>query len=224
MLKFALVGKGISHSRSPEIYQRLIQDVHGYDLIDVDNEYDLPGVNDLKAKYYGVNITSPYKEFYFTKESASEVAQKVGAVNCMRFSKGKAESTNTDYLAMTDLLMGEIKRDHWLILGGGVMSRVAKSVCEDLKIPFTQLTRREAGDLNQLDYSEYRPTNNGPLNILNTCSRDFTFCAPIHEGDTFWDLNYAHEGNKDLLKKCSYIDGYSLLYRQAEHAVQFWDV
>ena len=42
-IKLALLGKGISHSKSPEIYRRLISGSVQYDLLDVANEADIPG-------------------------------------------------------------------------------------------------------------------------------------------------------------------------------------
>jgi len=67
MNKFALVGKDISHSRSPEMYRKLISSDVKYDLLDYQSDLDIPTAVELLSKYDGINITSPYKKNFLNQ-------------------------------------------------------------------------------------------------------------------------------------------------------------
>ncbi len=63
--KLALIGKNISHSKSPEIYNKLLNNQVEYTLLDCDTVDAIPSLDELMKKFDGVSITSPYKESLF---------------------------------------------------------------------------------------------------------------------------------------------------------------
>ena len=67
MIKLALVGKDIQHSRSGEIYRRLLKTDIQYDLLDYENSALIPPAADLFKVYDGISITSPYKKHFLNQ-------------------------------------------------------------------------------------------------------------------------------------------------------------
>ena len=93
-MKFALIGKSISHSLSPKMYRDIFQCELDYELLDIQDEKELPSLSRLASLYNGVNITSPYKKFYSDSViiDSPDVA-KLGAINTLschglRYARG----------------------------------------------------------------------------------------------------------------------------------------
>ncbi len=58
MHKLALIGKSIQHSRSPDIYKKLIGTLIQYDLLDYQHPNEIPSVDTLFKEYIGISITN----------------------------------------------------------------------------------------------------------------------------------------------------------------------
>jgi len=222
---YALIGRDISHSRSPELYRRFIGPHIKYDLLDITSESSLPTVEHLATLYRGVNITAPWKEHYAGYAVAS--AQRWGGVNCLRFRDAKCEATNTDASALREIipqLNGELKPQSWVVLGDGVMGKMMVALLEELGLPAKNYSRKKGDDLSQLNLSELYNTNQTKI-VVNACARSFEFTGNLDGTWVFWDLNYAHKAHEaSLPQRCQrYIDGFSLLETQARHAVMFWE-
>jgi shikimate dehydrogenase len=222
--RLALIGKDIAHSRSPEIYRRLISPNILYELIDIKDHANLPPIDLLASTYVGVNITAPWKINYF--KYAVEEAKKWSAVNCIRFKNGIPEATNTDATALQEIIPLMKKRhgcNTWVILGDGSMAKVVALILTEMGESFSTHSRKLGDELNQLDLIEKYKTH--PKKILvNTCAREFKFENKLDATWVFWDLNYAHKANKEAAQgqPWSYVDGSELLETQAQHAVKFW--
>ena len=124
-MKYALIGKSILHSRSPELYRQIFPEDIEYDLIDVPTEADLPPLADLAGLYNGINITSPYKRSYYSSVIIREPeVRELGAINTIAFTDKGCFGTNTDLHAVEYILRKfteQFPKLHLIILGSGVM-------------------------------------------------------------------------------------------------------
>lgn len=233
MIKLALIGKDIQHSRSLEIYKRLVLiDEIQYDLLDYENSSLIPSVSDLFKIYDGISITSPYKKHFINQVQLTNKAKALGAINCLAKKAGNYSGENTDYLAIVDILQ-KFKRNHQclnvVILGDGVMSQVAQIALRELGLEFKVLTRKITNDLDQLNtlkiFSDQFKAPGQAL-ILNTCSREFIFKGDIDNNTIFWDFNYNFTPHSDFFssKTNLYLDGMEMLELQAVHALSFWSI
>lgn len=227
MNKLALIGKNIQHSKSPEIYRKIISPHIIYDLLDYETELKLPTAIELLRIYDGINITSPYKEHFLNQVELSSNAKKLGAINCLKKIGNKIIGENTDYLAILDILR-EFQHKHGklkvVILGDGVMSKVTISALSFLGYDFEVLSRKKTKNFDQLDLEIYFSNQNNQPLVINTCSRDYIFSGKIDERAIFWDFNYdfsPHTSSLSAIVK-QYLDGYSMLFKQAEYALAFW--
>lgn len=227
MNKLALVGKDISHSRSPEIYRKLISISIKYDLLDYQNEFEIPTAEELLIKYDGINVTSPYKKHFLTQVEVSPLAKEIGAINCLKKKNGKLFGENTDYLAILDILKkmqdkyGEIEV---VVLGDGVMANVVKLALAHLHLNFSSMSRKKTKDFNQLNLEKSFQNKMALPLVINTCAREFIFSGEIPAAALFWDFNYNLDQHSNLLsnKIYKYLDGLEMLERQAFYAVSFW--
>jgi len=223
MKKLALLGKDISHSLSPDLYREIYKDKNlNYQLIDIANSADLPSLAMLMKDLDGLNITSPYKEFYLNQvEISSNEIQSINAINCILKQSDRFFATNTDYLALKHLVPLMKKDLKIVILGDGVMSRVVQIVCKFLEIEFEQRSRRQDPELFT-QFSNGKFVDENTL-LINCCSRSYCFEGELGTNSHFWDLNYRHSHHQEYFKKTSsYTDGFSLLKLQAEKAAAFW--
>lgn len=227
MNRFALVGKDISHSRSPEMYRKLISPNVHYDLLDYKESSLIPSAKELLTNYDGINITSPYKQHFLNEVELTPTAKELGAINCLKKGKDKVWGENTDYLAIVDILNG-LKNTHGdldvVILGDGVMSRVAQLALKNVHLSFRIFSRKLTKDFAQLNLDETIFSSPKRPLVINTCSRDFVFSGKISKEALFWDYNYNFSSHFSQIpsKVHQYMDGLEMLERQAFYAVAFW--
>lgn len=219
-MKLALIGKNISHSRSPEIYKNLLQgNFISCDLLDYENETEIPKAAKLFLKYDGISITTPYKKYFLDQVVLINTPKDIPGFNCMRRNGEKIEATNTDFLAIKSIIR-DMKEDlagkKIKILGDGVMSKVTELVLLELKLDFEIISRRKTDNFSQLSFSDDF--------VINSCSRDYVFQGKLTKDTIFWDYNYNFLPHQNTLPlRCGrYIDGLSLLELQAKFALQFW--
>lgn len=133
MMKLALLGSPIAHSRSPEIHEMLftLTGLRGeYGLWETDAEALPAALDTLQlAGYQGVNITMPLKiQVIPLLNTLDKTAQLTGAINTVLFSKsGERIGYNTDVIGFqksvsTDL-GGEYSDKRILVLGAGGSAR-----------------------------------------------------------------------------------------------------
>lgn len=124
---YGLIGEKLGHSLSNKIHNNY------FDLVKLDAYYHLfevePsniykvifGLNYLGAM--GVNVTIPYKcEVIRYLDEVSKEAQEIGAVNTIKFTKGRTIGYNTDYFGFKMLLERNkvvVKGKKIVILGSG---------------------------------------------------------------------------------------------------------
>ena len=227
MNKFALLGRNISHSKSPEIYRRLISPTIQYDLLDFGQASEIPEISALLKEYDGINITTPYKEHFLNHVQLSEKARAIGAINCLKKSNGHFYGENTDYFAVVDGLKSLQARYGQMeisILGDGVMSRVVQLALKDLNQTAKVYSRKLTENFSHLNLNNINLNISTTPLIINACSRDYVFSGELPRNSVFWDFNYSFPSHSSQLpsKIYEYLDGYEMLERQAFYAVAFW--
>lgn len=225
MLKLGLLGKGISHSRSQEMYEKLLGEKVDYHLLDYSSEESIPMITELfKQGFKGLSITFPYKRTFLDQvEIDSDPIKELNAINCMGVFDGKIKATNTDYLA-AEFLLKDFSNHEFVILGNGNMARIFKKLMLLEGKTFSHFFRSEKGDLNSLDYHSLKKGKD--LVVINCCSRQFQFDAKLPSGSTFWDMNYSFPEHDHLKEKVdlTYREGLDLLLEQARFALEFWKI
>jgi shikimate dehydrogenase len=228
MNRYALVGKNISHSRSPEIYYSAFKEKIGYDLLDYHRPEEIPKAVDLFEIYSGINITSPYKKHFLKEVVLTKNAQTLGSINCLKKEDDKIIGENTDFLAIVDILNDLFLKYPALeivILGDGVMSEVVQAALLKLTKTFVVLSRKNKNLFEHSSLITLFKNHSTPL-IINTCARQFVFRGDLPPDSIFWDFNYDFLQHSDFLtqKNHRYLDGLDLLLRQASYAQLFWSL
>jgi shikimate dehydrogenase len=227
LIKLALLGQGISHSLSPKLYREYLGSATQYDLLDVASPQQIPSIEQLRsAGYQGLNITAPWKEHF--ADLAIPEAKIWGAVNCLKISASSAWATNTDATALRELVPrvhDEWKPATWVVLGDGVMARIALMILRDLGFSSANYARKKGDDISRIRLTDLHAGDETKM-VINACGRSFQFTGKLDGTWVFWDFNYAHEFHKKHVPpRCrQYIDGLSLLETQARHAVKFWEL
>lgn len=231
MIKLALIGKNIQHSRSPQIYRNLLKTPLQYDLLDYENDSLIPSVKELFQIYDGISITSPYKKYFLDQVRISEKIKKLAAINCLIKRPDGFIGENTDYISIAEILQKLILQHGHLmviILGDGVMSKVLQVALEETTIEFKIFSRKITKDLDRLnlpDLFEKEFKTDYKKLIINTCSREFIFSGIMDRNIIFWDFNYNFPPHLNFLQnKSQYMDGMELLELQAKHALAFWSI
>lgn len=223
MIKLALIGKNISHSKSPQIYRGFLGDNVDYQLLDYNSRNEIPTAQELMMNYRGVSITAPYKDHFLTQVRVAPEVQSLGAINCLYKESGAIYGTNTDLTAMREIIQRDLAGKDWrvIILGSGAMSRVTRLALEENQISYDQFSRSTTSDLSKLDLKESFKTK---CLIINCCAREFEFCGSAPSGSHYWDLNYSRANEKKSIESLglTYHDGEELLFLQAKHALRMW--
>jgi shikimate dehydrogenase len=227
-MKFALIGKNIKHSRSPEMYEQITGQALDYEILDIESEDKLPSIEELKSKYRGINITSPYKTHYLKDVVFESPYEYKDAINAICFYPNKIVGTNTDAVAIDLEIMG-LKKSFpdlfFVILGDGVMSKLTTSILDQKKMKYEVLSRKKNGDLSHMNLSDYVKKIDQVV-VINTCSRDFVFSGVLHSSFIFWDYNYSFIPHQNTLPSQVkyYHDGQRMLELQAIAAAKFWKI
>jgi shikimate dehydrogenase len=228
-MKLGLLGYPISHSKSPDLYKKLLGlHLTSYELFSFEDKSFIPPLSFFNERLNGLNITSPFKTHFFNQVIIeSHVVKKLGAINTIAFSSQGCHGTNTDLLAVLKILKeykSRFQKIKIILLGDGVMANLSNIVLEELGIPYVQLSRRLHGNLSEYDLSMYHDENFQTI-VINSCSRDFIFKGRLQGNEVFWDYNYSFSPHENSLPKRvkSYQDGQELLLIQAQEAVNFWN-
>jgi len=233
MIRLGLIGKEISHSRSKEMYEKILNQKISYDLLDYPNVESIPPIKQLLTKLNGLSITSPYKKSF--QNQIDQVIfngnsyEKSFPINAVKNDSGRILATNTDYLAIQELfpqLRDQYKISEVILLGNGVMAEVFTNAIEELKfkkpIQYSRSTHKKFPDYENIS----RYCTKESVLIVNSCSRNFVFRPTEYINCIFWDFNYSfrpHEEHLPVLVN-KYIDGLEMLLSQAKHAINFWEI
>jgi len=205
---FGLLGKNISYSFSREYFTNKFKDL-GYKNHEYVN-FDLQEINELEAVLSknkkvlgGINITIPYKqEVMVFLDSIDEDAEKIGAVNTMKFLEdGTIKGFNTDYYGFKNSIQPLIKDHHTkaLILGAGGASKAIAYAFEKMNINYKFVSRKKRNE-SVFIYEEITQEVIQEYNIIINCTPLGTY--PNIE--TKPDIPYQYITDKHLLYDLTY--------------------
>jgi shikimate dehydrogenase len=130
--RLAVLGKPISHSRSPAIHNAAfaalgISEKWSYEAIEVAPEDFESRVRAMPGEgFVGANVTVPHKGAALQiADQRSEVAREVGAANTLSFDDGTVRADNTDAGGLLAALPGSTAGKRALVLGAGGAGRAA---------------------------------------------------------------------------------------------------
>jgi len=227
-LKLGLLGYPIAHSLSPKLYRDLLgHRLTSYDLFPFSEKREVPPLSYFKERLDGLNITSPYKNHFIDQVTIpSPLVKKIGAVNTLAFAGEEVFATNTDLVAVEEILKRYKKQYsdlELIILGDGVMGQMTALVAENLLLPFRQFSRKKNPDIEHMDFS-FLSKGSSQILIINACSRAFKFQGRFSGKELFWDYNYNFPSHQHIITQVkSYNDGQELLELQARAAIKFWN-
>lgn len=247
MKKFALLGKNIAYSLSPELHKGIMKDMGlagSYDIIDIE-EKDIPEVlNEIRSGHLdGINVTIPYKVkiMEFLDEISPE-AEAIGAVNCVVNRKGRLTGHNTDYYGV----MGSFKkmelnlRDKKVyVLGTGGAAKSAVKALKDSAAHITIVTRnieRDAKlfpcmrmvtyeDMEKIKPEGYLIINCTPLGGMNSLESSPVSEEAVKKFEYVIDMVYKPSVTKFLSfakEKEKSLNGMTMLTAQALKAQKLW--
>ncbi len=125
---YAVFGKPVLHSKSPQLFSPLLYPEDNYMRIRPQAAGDLISIMKF-LKIEGASITSPFKEeIIHYLDKYSEAASVIGAVNCICRIEDKLVGDNTDHLGVTGALQESgltLEGARVLVLGAGGAAKAA---------------------------------------------------------------------------------------------------
>ncbi len=251
---YAVLGFPIHHSLSPKIHQFWLNKHKinaNYTALPVKADYLSEIFTSLpKMGFYGVNLTLPLKEVGFSLcDELSDAAQKIGAVNMIKFKDNKVYGHNTDADGFIQSLK---KQANWqssrktLLIGAGGAARAvlygllnehtphiviynrtkqrAEKLRDDFMAQYQDAQIDIVTDLDRIEGIDLIINSSScGTNGVNDLNIDFSFySSPI----TAYDLVYNPQQTKFLrdAEDSSHqaINGLGMLYYQAAFAFKGW--
>lgn len=176
MKKFAVIGDPIDHSLSPVLHQKIFDQMSinaSYNRLLISPDKIPSFVNDCELD--GYNITIPNKQVIIPLLSdLSEEARIIGAVNCVKGSKGY----NTDWLGFVNAIKRnniELFNKNCLILGAGGVARAVAFALIKEKVRYIDIKNRSQNNANALhawikNISPNRIIKSGKPDIIINCT------------------------------------------------------
>lgn len=239
---FGLVGKSLKHSFSKKYFEEKFEKLNfPFQYLN----FELKSIDEIKDVFsnhpdlIGFNVTIPYKEDIIPfLDKLSPKAKAIGAVNCVKIIEdGQLMGYNTDAHGFKKSFESLLKPSHKkaLILGTGGASKAVAFALDEMKIPYTFVSRTKQP--NQLTYDLINSTvmdnhqiiiNTTPLGTfpkVDGCPKlPYEFVNKSHYA---FDLVY-NPSETTFLKKCKsqgavIANGENMLIFQAEKAWELWN-
>lgn len=249
MKKLGLIGKEISHSYSPSLFKKLLnndqlQNELEYQLYPIKQISDLNILLENHPEIIGLNVTIPYKtEVIPYLSEIDPSAEKIGAVNTLVIldsNSKKIKGYNTDYYgfknSLINFLAGYLPKQA-LIIGTGGASKTAAIVLNELKINYKFISTSKFSDQNIININDLSSNYLSETDLIINCSPigmwPKTETSPLENfSDTFnknqfvFDMIYNPEKSKLLidakLKGAQIKNGLEMLELQAQKSWEIW--
>ncbi len=148
MNRFGLIGRNISHSKSPELFKKYFSGKEcSYQLIDCEN-FDEGLQFALENGIYAFNVTMPYKEDAFMRSNIHDpVSGILECTNLLVISGDNITSYNTDYYGVKRCLEAispetkKILQKKALVIGCGGAGKAAALAARDCGFETTVTNR-----------------------------------------------------------------------------------
>jgi shikimate dehydrogenase len=247
MKSFALIGKPLGHSLSPQIHA-LIADIIGipcsYTLRVLEPEQVRFFIRSMRAEGYdGLNVTIPHKlEALQSVDSLSPEAKSIGAVNTVELSVNGLTGHNTDYYGFGAMLRAAgigAAGNLCVVLGSGGSARAVAAYLRDAGAAELLVASRDAAEaaarfpgIKTITYEELNGLNGGlmvnctPLGMfpdIDSCPVSETVIGSFA---AVADLVYNPRETRllSIAAKlgCKRADGLYMLAAQAVKAQEIW--
>ncbi len=247
MRQYALIGYPLTHSFSQQFFTEKFAREHirdaRYDLFPLPDITELPRLLAENPALCGLNVTIPHKEAVIPWLNAlDDIARAVGAVNCIKISKGLLTGYNTDVygfemsLHKTGFLTASSEPVQGFILGTGGAAKAVAYVLRKLQIPYHFVSRQPTAE-NQIAYAELAQWLPNSRALIVQASPVGTFpqvevlppvpvdcLSPQH---LVFDLVYNPPETLLLQRArrqgCLVQNGLEMLHLQAEQAWEIWN-
>lgn len=240
--RFGLLGRNISYSFSQGYFTQKFKDLgltdHSYE------NFDLPHIGEIdkvleQKNLKGFNVTIPYKEEVIPYlDELDAQAEKIGAVNTIKFTENGLKGFNTDAYGFKKSLEPFLQPYHTkaLVLGTGGASKAVHFVLDGLGIQSTYVSRSKKE--GQYTYEELNQDIMGENLLIINCTPLGTYpnieAKPslpyqfIDQKHLLYDLIYNPEKTTFLAlgesKGATICNGLQMLIHQAEKAWEIWNM
>lgn len=238
MFKLALLGKSVSRSLSPVIYDYYFKELgleFTYDLISVAEDDLVSTFNNLVSHgYTGFNVTNPYKKKLLPYvDNKSKIVAQHGCANVFAIRDDSLYCDNTDGIGFCDDVGSfyNFSGKKVIVFGAGgvagviiaemislgaavsVAARNVAKASSDFS-RFENIVVREKIDLSRYDVV---------LNATGVRFRDLNsmWVGDISAVDLYYDLSYG-SGLLSGVNSRLVFDGKGMLVHQAAYAMEFW--
>lgn len=240
-MKFALIGKSLSHSFSKSYFTSKFERENiesRYENLEFDSEEELiKSWPDIRHKFDGFNITIPFKKSLLNQMDELDFhAEKIGAINCIAIIAGKSYGYNTDFQGFyKSVYKKSFSRNRGaLILGNGGARLAVNYAIENLLKMHVDIISRDNMNISwdqaeSLDLADYSLiVNTTPIGMFP----DLDNCPPLNyksalQDTLFVDLIYNPMITKFLEKAdeqgCMILNGLPMLHSQADLSWAIWN-
>lgn len=240
--RFGLIGRDISYSFSrgyfSEKFSRLELEHHSYENFDLREINEFTELLRKNHDIEGLNVTIPYKEAIIPYlDVLDPKAEKIGAVNTIKFTASGLMGFNTDAYGFQKSLEPHLKTSHKkaLILGTGGASKAIAFVLDGLGIDFSFVSRNPGK--NQYAYHNLSAEILSEYLVIINCTPLGTHPDIVKKPS----IGYEHLGKDHLLfdliynpEKTAFLqhgakqgaaicNGLRMLELQAEKAWKIWN-
>ena len=237
MIRYALLGKSLSHSFSEQYLSEKFfkEGIKNTEYINL----ELDNLNNLKDKIKelnlsGFNVTIPYKIEIISKlDFISNQAKTINAVNTVKVIEGKLHGFNTDIIGFTKSIAPLLnKRKTALVLGNGGSSKAIQFALQKLNISWKVVSRN-----TDFDYRQITKKTIDSVEIIINCTPLGTYPKIeeypklpynlLNSKHLLYDLVYNPKQTKfltfGLANNCSIKNGEEMLVLQAEESWKIWN-
>ena len=237
MIRYALIGKSLSHSFSEQYLSDKFfkEGIKNTEYINL----ELDNLNNLKDKIKelnlsGFNVTIPYKIEIISKlDFISIQAKTINAVNTVKIIEGKLHGFNTDIIGFTKSISPLLnKRKTALVLGNGGSSKAIQFALNKLNINWKVVSRN-----TDFDYRQITKETIDSVEIIINCTPLGTYPKIeeypklpynlLNSKHLLYDLVYNPKQTKfltfGLSNNCSIKNGEEMLVLQAEESWKIWN-
>lgn len=243
MKHYAVIGYPLTYTFSPIIHNYWMKNYKisgNYKAIVID-EHDFANnfhkIINEDHRLIGFNVTIPHKQDVMRYlDCISDDAESIGAVNTVKIDEdGKMLGFNTDYLALYDDFSKLISiNSNILLIGAGGASRAAivalqKLHCNNIFI-FNKTAEKAKILAEEFQISYLDKINQEFDLIINSTPASFAEISDLMHAERcissiFYDMKYGRDEldvNKFEERFANYIDGISMLIKQASFSFEIW--
>lgn len=231
--RYGLIGKGISYSQSPEIWQEIWQregiNDCCFEIIDTDEIVSFIEQFRSDPSWVGLMVTTPYKESVFPLlDLLSLEAQEIGAVNMIAKSEDQLVGYNTDVDGFLRPLSKYKLKGKALVLGSGGASKAVCYAVRSLGLDVIVVSRTPSK--GEIDYDQVTPSLVASIRLIVNAT---PLGGPLYPNEVP-NIPYSTLGKEHILydlsytpplkflsaapKECLKIDGREMLRSQADEA------